>query len=453
MAKKRTRKLATNLPPKKGEKISPLFPAHFPPDFDFIASKTNEEKVEYITSILARSEAEGIAIIAPVLQTYGTAAYVVETYLPLIIEVKKHVCHPGRPRVNPETGERNKTWEEICKEHFCIGIRRMQQLLASFKQPKLTKGTGERKPPINRADYERAKQVAEPAAKMAKAVVEQGLGDKFPEALTILKIAEIPVPPKRLAAKPDSTIDIPLPKAGDWRALVTAFRQVLGKHVDAVFANLDSEKSDVVFARFVDGIQKYSKKSAANAVAAGSAAEPLTPEEKPAVTPAEKPKKQKPQPDATTQTVIAQNYGVGDWLAVGRGKRRVSLARIVAFSPDVYPVIRQWQKTAQHWSEERLLSAPIQRKLTTARVEKDYPGAVAALARLSVPAPTIAPELEGEPKWASEPPTPEASADAPPGSRLQSPRRSQPRRMPMSVSANVGTRFCQRGRKAMWKPQ
>ena len=116
---------------EKGEIISPLRATELPLDFDFIASKTADEKVEYIRAVLARSEDEAVAVIAPALQFYGTAAWVVEAYLPLILEVKRHVCRPGRPRIDPATGKRCRTWEEICEEHFRIGIRRMQQILAS----------------------------------------------------------------------------------------------------------------------------------------------------------------------------------------------------------------------------------------------------------------------------------------------------------------------------------
>src|ERR1039458_755699 len=142
---------------QKGEVISPLTPltmTELPQDFDFIASKTDEEKVEFIQSVLARSEDEAIAVIAPALRFCGTAGAVVEAYLPLILEVKKHVCRPGRPKVNSTTGERNKTWEEICNEHFQIGIRRMQQILASLKEPNLlgNGGTTNRRSPIDRKD-------------------------------------------------------------------------------------------------------------------------------------------------------------------------------------------------------------------------------------------------------------------------------------------------------------
>ena len=81
-------------PVQKGEKISPLTPSpvtELPPDFDFIASKTDDEKIEYIKSVLARSEDEAIAVIAPALRFCGTAGSVVEAYLPLILEVKKHL--------------------------------------------------------------------------------------------------------------------------------------------------------------------------------------------------------------------------------------------------------------------------------------------------------------------------------------------------------------------------
>jgi hypothetical protein len=184
---------------QKGEKISPLAPlplAELPPDFDFVASMSDGEKTEYIKSVLVRSEDEAIAVIAPALRFCGTAGSVVEAYLPLILEVKKRLCRPGRPKVDPATGERKRTWEEVCKENFNIGIRRMQQVLADLKEPKpLGKGgTANRRPPIDRGDYERARQVAAPARTLAEAVARQGLASKFPEALEILKLANIPVP-------------------------------------------------------------------------------------------------------------------------------------------------------------------------------------------------------------------------------------------------------------------
>ncbi len=190
---------------QKGEVVSPLTPltsTELPHDFDFIASKTDDEKIEYIKSVLARSEDEAIAVIGPALRFCGTAGAVVEAYLPLILEVKKHICRPGRPKVDPTTGERNKTWEEICNEHFQIGIRRMQQILASLKVPKLLSNgaTTNRRPPIDRKDYERARQVAAPARSLAEAVVKQGMGERFPDALEILKLADMPIPDVQPAA-------------------------------------------------------------------------------------------------------------------------------------------------------------------------------------------------------------------------------------------------------------
>src|SRR5438876_837591 len=93
---------------QKGEMISPLTPlalTELPPDFDFIASKTDDEKVEYIQSVLVRSEDEAIALIAPALQAYGTAVSVVQAYMPLILEVKKHLsAAPAAPRPIPRRG-------------------------------------------------------------------------------------------------------------------------------------------------------------------------------------------------------------------------------------------------------------------------------------------------------------------------------------------------------------
>ena len=206
---------------QKGEVISPLTPltmTELPQGFDFIASKTDEEKIEFIQSVLARSEDEAIAVIAPALRFCGTAGAVVEAYLPLILEVKKHICRPGRPKVNPTTGERNKTWAEVCEENLHISIRRMQQILASLKEPSLSgeRGTTSRRTPIDRKDYERARQVAAPARSLAEAVVKQGMGDKFPEALEILKLADIPV-----SSVQPVTIIPELNTEPDWKGILT----------------------------------------------------------------------------------------------------------------------------------------------------------------------------------------------------------------------------------------
>ena len=167
---------------ENGEMISPLLAAPFPPDFDFIASKTNDEKIEYIRSVLARSEDEAVAIITPALQFYGTAALVVEAYLPLILEAKEHFCRPGRPKINPATGERNKTWEEICKENFHISIRRMQQILAHLKESRShgKGGTTSRRPGVGRKEYERAKQVCRPCQGACRGGRPGGAGKKIP---------------------------------------------------------------------------------------------------------------------------------------------------------------------------------------------------------------------------------------------------------------------------------
>jgi hypothetical protein len=217
---------------QKGEAVSPLSPSlvtELPQDFDFIASKTDDEKIDYIQSVLARSEDEAIAVIAPALRLCGTAGAVVEAYLPLILEVKKHICRPGRPRVNPTTGERNKTWEEICNEHFQIGIRRMQQILASLKEPKLSgkADTTSRRPPIDRKDYERARQVAAPARSLAEAVVKQGMGDRFPDALEILKLADIPVLDVQPAANIAEVSNDP-----DWKGILTELVTTLKQYAD-----------------------------------------------------------------------------------------------------------------------------------------------------------------------------------------------------------------------------
>jgi site-specific DNA-cytosine methylase len=217
---------------QKGEMISPLSPSpvtELPPDFDFIASKTDDEKIEYIQSVLARSEDEAIAVIAPALRFCGTAGAVVEAYLPIILEVKKHLCRPGRPKVDPATGQRNKTWKEVCKENFDISIRRMQQVLASLKEPKLSGkgGTTSRRPAVDRKEYERARQVAAPARSLAEAVVKQGMADRFPDALEILKLADIPIPDVQPAGDCDGVNHEP-----DWKGILTELAATLEQYGD-----------------------------------------------------------------------------------------------------------------------------------------------------------------------------------------------------------------------------
>jgi hypothetical protein len=219
-------------PDQKGEAISPLTPlpvTELPQDFDFIASKTDEEKIKYIQSILSRSEDEAIAVIAPALRFYGTAGSVVQAYLPLILEVKKHLCRPGRPRVDPATGERSKTWAEVCEENLHISIRRMQQILASLQEPKLPGkgGTTNRRPAVDRKDYERARQVAAPARSLAEAVVKQGMGDRFPDAIEILKLADIPVPDVEPAA-----IIAEVNPEPDWKGILTELAATLEQYGD-----------------------------------------------------------------------------------------------------------------------------------------------------------------------------------------------------------------------------
>jgi hypothetical protein len=92
----------------------------------------------------------------------------------------------------------------------------MQQILSGLREPKLlgNGGTPDRRPPIDRKDYERAKQVAAPARTLAEAVVKQGLGSKFPVALEILNLADVPVPDVQPAGDP-----VPDPDPGVMEAL------------------------------------------------------------------------------------------------------------------------------------------------------------------------------------------------------------------------------------------
>jgi hypothetical protein len=228
IGKTRTRR-AAGRPGKKGENISPLRLTELPPDFDFIASKSADEKTDYIRAALARSESEAINIIAPALQYYGTAASVVEAYLPLIIEVKKHFCRPGRPRINPATGERSQTWEEICTEHLHIGLRRTQQILASLRQPKLLGEVSptRRKRPIDRHEFERARRIAAPGCSLAAAVIKDGLARRFPEALEILNLADIPVP----VVQPIAVI---ADASQDWKGILTSLVATLEQYGDTL---------------------------------------------------------------------------------------------------------------------------------------------------------------------------------------------------------------------------
>jgi len=57
-----------------GEEISSLRGTELPPRLRFIASKTTEERIDYIRAILARSEDKAVAVLAPALQHYVSAS-------------------------------------------------------------------------------------------------------------------------------------------------------------------------------------------------------------------------------------------------------------------------------------------------------------------------------------------------------------------------------------------
>lgn len=122
---------------RNGEKIS-LFRSTVPPTFEFIAAKTDAEKVEYIQKILARSEEEALEVVKPVFRLIRTGVEVFEVYRPIISVLRDHFSRPGRPKAG------QITWSQICERYIGVGIRRTQQLLAAPnpapKPPRLTKG-------------------------------------------------------------------------------------------------------------------------------------------------------------------------------------------------------------------------------------------------------------------------------------------------------------------------
>lgn len=122
---------------QNGEKIS-LFRSTVPPTFEFIAAKTDTEKVEYIQKILARSEEEALEVIKPVFRLIRKGVEVFEVYRPIIFVLRDHFSRPGRPKAG------QITWAQICERYIGVGIRRTQQLLAAPKPapkpPRLTKG-------------------------------------------------------------------------------------------------------------------------------------------------------------------------------------------------------------------------------------------------------------------------------------------------------------------------
>jgi hypothetical protein len=122
---------------RNGEKIS-LFRGTVPPTFEFIAAKTDAEKVEYIQKILARSEEEALEVIKPVFRLIRSGVEVFQVYRPIIVVLREHFSRPGRPKAG------QITWAQICERYIGVGIRRTQQLLAApkpaLKPPRLNRG-------------------------------------------------------------------------------------------------------------------------------------------------------------------------------------------------------------------------------------------------------------------------------------------------------------------------
>jgi hypothetical protein len=112
---------------ENSENNSPLT-SDVPPDFDFIASKTEDERVAYINEILAHDEEQALTVIKPVFGIVRNAVEVFSIYKPMIVVLREHFCHPGRPK------QGKKTWREICEEFLGVSIRRVQQLLAAPKE-------------------------------------------------------------------------------------------------------------------------------------------------------------------------------------------------------------------------------------------------------------------------------------------------------------------------------
>jgi len=123
---------------RQNSEKSSLFRGTIAPTFEFIAAKTDAEKVEYIQKILARSEEEALAIIKPVFRLTRSGVEVFEVYRPIIAVLRDHFSRPGRPKAG------QITWSQICERYIGVGIRRTQQLLAAPKPtpkpPRLNRG-------------------------------------------------------------------------------------------------------------------------------------------------------------------------------------------------------------------------------------------------------------------------------------------------------------------------
>jgi hypothetical protein len=85
----------------------------------------------------------------------------------------------------------------------------MQQILTRLKEPKLlgTGGSPNRTPPADRKEYERARQVSDTAMILAEEVVKQGMGDRFPKAIEILKLLNVPLPDVQPSAIPHANME------------------------------------------------------------------------------------------------------------------------------------------------------------------------------------------------------------------------------------------------------
>jgi hypothetical protein len=113
--------------------------------------------------------------------------------------------------------------------------------------------------PKSIATGESSGSAAAPGLKLAKAVIEQGFGDRFPTALQVLESANVPVPsvPAQVQKQTDAKPSPPMPKGGDWKRMLMSYTELLGKHTDAVFAELDERTLTAAFSNFAQGIADF----------------------------------------------------------------------------------------------------------------------------------------------------------------------------------------------------
>ncbi len=171
------------------------------PDITAVSSMTEDAKVQMVKAALARSENDALRIISPVGLRVQNSVKVFDIYRPIILVLKEHFCKRGGSR------SRTRTWKQVCKEHFGISIRRMQQLLAACEAPNKY---------IRRERSSRA-QASSPAITPGSAKIE-------------------------------------LPKAGDCDALVRNFQLIFGAQMDAALRGLDLDTFELVMSRFLTGV-------------------------------------------------------------------------------------------------------------------------------------------------------------------------------------------------------